>query len=276
MNTTNVTDNTNTTVTSGVTRPVQHRPSWWRSARAVIRFTTVRVMSPAMVLAFVGLTVLPWLFAMAFASRGALSGDPVPFLMQRFDQLVLGLSLPLLALLLSARAFGAEADDGTLLYLITTTTPRWWMVCVRVLFATVVTGAAAAVAIVGTGGIATGWQDPHHLTRAFVVAALVGATAYAALFTLLALYTRRALVSGLLYVVVWEGVFTRTFPGLNYASVHQWMLSVAGALTTASEAQLASGPSPTWSLAATALVAVVAVVAGGRRLAAPRMGRIGT
>lgn len=257
-------------------RPVLNRPSWWRSARAVAHLTTVRVMSPTMLFAFAGLMVLPMLFGMAFVARGPLAGDPMPFLVQRFDQLVLGLSMPLMALLLSARAFSAEADDGTLLYLITTTTPRWWIVLVRIVLAAVGTGVAAAIAIAATGGIVTGWRDPQTLTGAFVVAAVVGALAYASLFTLLSLYTRRALVSGLVYIVVWEGVLTGTFPGLNYASVHRWMLAVASAYTTAEDARLASGPSLWWSLGATGVVFVVAVVAGGRRLAQPRMGRIGT
>ena len=82
-----------------------------------------------------GLVLLPMLFALVFASRGFLSGDPVPFLVLRYDQLVWALATPIIALLLGTSAFSAESDDGTLLYLVTTTTPRWWIVLVRVLFA---------------------------------------------------------------------------------------------------------------------------------------------
>lgn len=252
------------------------RPSWWRTARAIGQLSVARTFTPVVVITMAGLVLLPMLFALVFASRGFLSGDPVPFLVLRYDQLVGALATPIIALLLSTSAFSAESDDGTLLYLVTTTTPRWWIVLVRVLFAMAGTALASAIAVFGTGFIATGAHDPQHVTRAFGVAAAFGGAAYASLFTLLALLTRRALVSGLFYVVFWEGVLGSTFPGLHYVSVRQWMLAVANVLTESNEARLTDGPSLAVSLAGAGIVAVLAVVAGARQLSQPRIGRVGT
>lgn len=258
------------------TKPELGRASLARSARAVLALSAARTFTPVLVLTIVGLVLMPMLFAMVYASRGFLAGDPTEFLVQRYDQLVSALATPIIALLLSTSAFGAEADDGTLLYLVTTTTPRWWIVAVRVTFAMFGTALASALAVFGTGYLATGLHDPDHITRAFGIAAAFGGAAYAALFTLLALYTRRALVGGLIYVILWETVLSSTFPALHYVSVRQWMLAVASSLTLADDKLLSQGPSLTASLVAAALVVLAAITLGGRRLARPRVGREGT
>lgn len=251
------------------------RPSWWRTARAIVHLSVARTLTPVVLVTMAGLVTLPMVFALVFASRGFLSGDPIGFLVGRYDQLVLALATPVIALLLSTSAFSAESDDGTLLYLVTTITPRWWIVAVRVVFAMVGTAVASAVAVFGTGLITTGAHDPEQITRAFGVAAAFGGAAYAALFTLVALMTKRALVGGLLYVVFWEGVLADTFPALHYLSVRQWMLAVASVITDSADARLASGPSVTVALVGALLVVAVCVVVGGRRLARPRVGRDG-
>ncbi len=260
------------------------RVSWWRSALALMRLSWVRTVTPVLLLSVSALVLLPMLFALVFASRGALSGDPVPFLLQRFDSLVFALATPIIALLLGTSAFGAEADDGTLLYIVTTTTPRWWVVLVRVLFATLGTALLSAIAVTGTSVIAVGWHDPDRMTRAFVAASAFGGATYAALFTLLSLLTRRALVGGLVYVLFWEGILSTTFPAIHYLSVRQWMLAIARALTTASAtvsasagaATAQSGPSARIALVFAVVLIIATVVVGGRALRRPRLSRIGT
>ncbi len=257
--------------------PVQlGRVSLWRTSRVLVRLSWARTFSPVLVLAMLGLVLLPMLFSLVFASRGALSGDPVAFLVQRYDQLVCALATPVIALLLGTAAFSAEAEDGTLMYLVTTTTPRWWITLVRVLFAAVGTAVLSAAAVWGAGTIATGAHDPQGVTFAFAVASAFGGAAYAALFTTLALLTRRALVSGLVYVLFWEGILSSTFPAIHYLSVRQWMLAVAGALTDANEKAITGGPSLQASLVAAAILFVWSVTAGARSLRRPRLTRIGT
>lgn len=250
--------------------------SLFRTAMVLMRLSWARTVSPVLMISMAALVFLPMLFALVFASRGALSGDPVAFLVQRYDTLVCALATPIIALLLGTSAFSAEAEDGTLLYLVTTTTPRWWITLVRVLFAAIGTALLSAAAVWGAGTIATGFHDPQGVTRAFTVASAFGGAAYAALFTALALLTRRALVSGLVYVLFWEGILSSTFPAIHYLSVRQWMLAVAGALTEANDKTIASGPSLKASLVGAAILVVWAVFAGARSLRRPRISRIGT
>jgi len=252
------------------------RVSLLASARALLRLSWARTITPALVLSMLGLIALPMLFGAVFASRAEAGGDPVPFLVQRYDQLVCALATPLIALLLGTSAFSAEAEDGTLLYLVTTTTPRWWISGVRVLFAATLTALLSAVAVVGTGLLTTGTDDPMGVTRAFAIATAFGGATYAALFTALSLLTRRALVTGLGYVLFWEGILSTTFPGIHYLSVRQWMLAVAADLTEASSTRLSGGPSVTASLVGAAVVFAAAIIVGGRQLNRPRLTRVGT
>ena len=252
------------------------RVSFWRTGRVLLRMSWARTITPVLLVGVSLLVVLPMVFALIFASRGALSGDPVPFLMQRYDQLVCALATPVIALLLGTSAFSAEADDGTLLYLVTTTTPRWWITFVRVAFASVGTAVLSAVAVWATGRIATGANDPQGVTRAFTLATAFGGATYAALFTTLALTTRRALVAGLMYVLVWEGILSTTFPAIHYLSVRQWMLVVAHRFVESADKGVMTGPSFSASLIGAAVVFVMAILVGGRRLRRPRLSRVGT
>ncbi len=256
-------------------RAATRRVLWFASARAVVRLSWARTVTPMLLVGMALLVVLPMAFALVFAARGPLSGDPVQFLIGRYDQLVLTVAVPILALLLGTSAFAAESNDGTLMYLVTTTTPRWWIVLVRMLFAATIAAALSALAVWGSGRIATGSSDPLNVTKAFTAAAAFGAATYAAGFTAIALVTKRALVGGLAYVLFWEGILSNTFPALNFLSVRQWMLAVAASLTEATSKQLTAGPSLRAALIGGGAVVVLAVVIATRRLARPRLSRIG-
>lgn len=252
------------------------RVRYLATARVLTRLAWARTASVPLAFAMLALVLLPVLFALVFASRGALSGDPVDFLVRRYDELVGALATPLIALLLGTSAFSAEAEDGTLLYLVTTTTPRWWIVAVRTAVASLLTAAVAACAVWATGAIVAGASDPERVTSAYTIAVCYGGATYAALFTALALLTRRALVSGLVYVIFWEGVLSATFPALRYLSVRQWMLAIAAHVTDATGGRLDGAPSARYALVAAALLVAATVYLGGRRLHAPRLSRLGT
>ncbi len=72
----------------------------------------------------------------------------------------------------------------------------------------------------GAGGLAV----------AFGVGALVAGTAYCALFLLLSVLTRNAVVIGLLYALVWESLVGNFVPGAQVLSIQQWSLAVTRAL----------------------------------------------
>ena len=73
-------------------------------------------------------------------------------------------------------------------------------------------------------------QDDPALAIGFAVAAVVGALEYTAIFVALSLVTSRALIVGLAYVVIWEGVVAGLFAGTRTFSVRQHALAVAEAL----------------------------------------------
>lgn len=250
------------------------RVSFPRTALVLMRLAWARTGSPLLMLGVVALLCLPVLFALMFASRGALSGDPIDFLLARYDTIVAGLATPLIALLLGTSAFSAEADDGTLLYLVTTTTPRWWIVMARLLFASLLTGVLTSLSVFASGFVAVGLSDPEGIVTAYTVAVFYGGVTYAALFTMLALLTRRSLVVGLLYVLFWEGALSDTFQAIRHLSVRQWMNAVAEPMIAGAGDGV--GPSATYALVGAAVVVALTVYVGGRRLHEPRMGRIGS
>jgi ABC-2 type transport system permease protein len=87
-----------------------------------------------------------------------------------------------------------------------------------------------------TGAIAVG----------FGVGALVAGVAYSAIFLLLAVVSRHAVVIALVYALIWESLIGGFVPGARTLSVQQWALSVAGgSRTTVSSTRTCrwSGPS---------------------------------
>lgn len=111
--------------------------------------------------------------------------------------------VPIVALVFATAALGDLRDDGTLVYLWLRPMDRWpvvagaWAAAVTVgLPLTVVPLGVAAVLVDGGGA----------LVGATVLASVVGVVAYSALFLLAGLLVRNAIVWGLGYVLVWEGI----------------------------------------------------------------------
>jgi ABC-2 type transport system permease protein len=136
--------------------------------------------------------------------------------------------LPLVMLLFGTSAFGNELGDRTLVYLMLKPVARWRIAvpkaaaCVLVGGVPVAASGALAVAIVEGGDLrgaaATG------------VGLLVGAAAYAAIFTWAGLATRHALIFGLVYVFIWEAVLAAYLDGIRFLSIRQYTLSLIAGL----------------------------------------------
>ncbi|HYW32331.1 MAG TPA: hypothetical protein VE869_12540 [Gemmatimonas sp.] len=246
------------------------------SLLALVRLSVARTFTPMLAAAMAALLLLPMLFAFAWRANIPSDADIAQLLATRLDQLILALATPVTALLLGTSALSAEAEDGTLLYIVTTTTPRWWIAASRVLFAATLAALLSAGSVAATGFITSPSEDPANVIRAFVVAAAFGGATYAALFTALALLVRRSLIVGLVYVLFWEGILSQTFPAIHYLSVRQWSLAIAKRLTDAFDASAAPGPSVRVAIIGATAAFVLAVVLGGRKLHTPRITRIGT
>ena len=73
--------------------------------------------------------------------------------------------------------------------------------------------------------------DSVQTSLGFAVAGLVGGSAYAIGFTALGVVTSRALIIGLGYTLIWEGVLAGLLEGTRFLSVRQATLGIASALT---------------------------------------------
>lgn len=140
----------------------------------------------------------------------------------------LGVLLPLVAVIVGTATIGSELEDGTIIYLLAKPIPRLMIVAVKAVIAWLLVTLLVSPAILVSGVIGTG-GDPD-LGVAYAVAAAVGALEYTTVFLALSLLTSRALVIGLAYVVIWEGVVAGLFAGTRVFSVRQHALAVADAL----------------------------------------------
>jgi ABC-2 type transport system permease protein len=210
------------------------------------------------------LSVVPILLAAAFRAAG--ETDILRFTRIVFDGLYVAILLPLVAVLFGTGAFGAEIEDGTIVYLLAKPIPR-----VAVVIAKAVSAAGVAivltVASVGLSGVIEllpAGSDGQAATSAYIAAMVLGSVCYVALFMALSLFTRRALVIGIGYMLVWEGGLSSLLPGIANLSIRQYSLGVADAFF-----QLHTDPArlaPVTALTLAVILIVVALVVATWRL----------
>lgn len=184
-------------------------------------------------------------------------GSPTGQVADTLEPLVAATLLPLTALVFGTAALGAELEDGSAIHLLTKPVARWRIVTAKVLAALVPTAGLAGAATLLTGLIIGGVGDGASLTLVYTLAVLVGAAVYVNLFVALSVLTSRALIIGLVYVVVWEGMLGGLFEGTLVLSVHQYLVGIVAALDPAGAAGIARPLAP-----ATVAVCVVVVLVG--------------
>ncbi len=174
----------------------------------------------------------------------------------------IGVLLPLVAVIVGTGALGSELDDGTIVYLLAKPVPRWRILIVKLVVAWLVTVALVAPAIWVAGMIGNG---DAQMALGFAAAAVVGGLEYTAVFVAVSLVTSRALIIGLAYVVVWEGVVAGLFEGTRAISIRQHALAVAEAVGGSDAAGIAE-LGTAFAVGAAVAVTVVAAAIGVRRL----------
>ncbi|MDQ2689025.1 MAG: ABC transporter permease [Chloroflexota bacterium] len=135
----------------------------------------------------------------------------------------LGVLVPVVAVIVGTSVIGAELDDGTIVYLLAKPVPRWLIVLVKFVVAWLTTVVLTAPAVLVAGIVA---NADTQVAVAFTAATVVAALEYTAIFVALSLITSRALIIGLAYVVIWEGVIAGLFSGTRFISVRQHALAV--------------------------------------------------
>ncbi|MFI6783499.1 ABC transporter permease subunit [Micromonospora sp. NPDC050276] len=138
----------------------------------------------------------------------------------------LAVVLPVVALIIGTGVLGAEIDDGTVVHILTKPLPRWQIVLPKLAVAAGVTAATVAVPLYVAGVLA----DSVRLGLALALAGALGALAYSALFLALSLVTRRPVLLGLVYVLIWEGLLGNFVSGTKVLSIQQYVIALADRL----------------------------------------------
>lgn len=168
--------------------------------------------------------------ALALLTRAA--GDPF-FRENDYADLVTQLVIPtvtsFIALVVAASAFGEEREDGSILYLAATPLSRLTLVCAKILAAWVTTLVLLVPALLGVALLGQGVEDAGvgiHLYTWLGVA--LAAAAYAAIFVLLSLSIRRAVIAGILYIALWEGSIATFAASAGRLSIGAYARAIAG------------------------------------------------
>ena len=177
----------------------------------------------------------------------------------------LGTLLPLLGLIAGTGAIGPEIDDGSIVYLLAKPLSRHRIVVTKLAVAVAVvtvlgavpTLLAGLVLVGGAGGLAVG----------YAAGAAVAGLGYCALFLLLAVVTRNAVVVGLGYALVWESLVGQFVPGAQALSIQQWSLVVTEWVVGQDLERLGAGP----AVGTVGVVLLAVLVVGGTWLAGQRL-----
>jgi ABC-2 type transport system permease protein len=192
---------------------------------AIVEVTLRGLLGRRRTILLVLLSGLPVLIALLIrASGGRPDADRV------LDTLVVRLVMPLTALILGTSAIGSEIDDGTAVYLMVKPIARWRIALAKILVAAGLTAVLVVPSVVLTALLLGRGAEAMTSVVGFAVACLVGGSAYAAAFVALSVYTSRAFLLGLAYVLIWEGVLAGLLEGTRFMSVRQATLGLAEAL----------------------------------------------
>ena len=184
----------------------------WITARGLFGRRRVLLLLPLPLL-LIGLAVL----CRSYDVNPADWGTPV------LVGLGLAVVLPVISLIVGTGVLGSEVDDGTIVHILTKPLPRRDIILAKLGVAIGVSAVTSAVPLFVAGALA----DSARLGLGLAAAAVVGACAYSAFFLLLSLLTRRPVLLGLVYILVWEGLLGRFVSGTRVLSIEQYVITVA-------------------------------------------------
>jgi ABC-2 type transport system permease protein len=179
--------------------------------------------------------------------------------------------VPLLALIAGTGALGGEIDDGSIVYLLSKPISRHTIVVTKVAVAVGVTSLFGAVPVLVSGWIMVGGRAS--IAVAYGLGAFAAATAYCALFLLLSVLNRNAVVIGLIYTLVWETAIGGLVLGAGGISIQQWSLAVTRAIVgdRAEGLGITAAVRPQISIVMLLVVVVGGTWYAGRRLRSLRL-----
>jgi ABC-2 type transport system permease protein len=194
--------------------------------RTVMWLTRRQLFAKQRLVVAIGLTLVPAMITLIYRfATDDPAADAVGFLSSMYRGIVLGVLLPITALVFGTSAFGGEVEDGTLIYLMVKPVPRW-----QLTFSKYVVALAATVAVV-IPAILLAWvltpgKTPIRVPLSYAAGSTVGSIIYCAIFVTLGITSRRALALGLLYIIAFENVLSRNIVGAKSLSVREFSLAV--------------------------------------------------
>ncbi len=132
----------------------------------------------------------------------------------------LAVIVPLVALLATSGLFAPEIDDGSIAYLLAKPISRYTIVISKLVVATACVLVFAAIPVL-IAGLVLMTDDPS-LGVGFALGALVSGITYCSVFAYLSVLTRHAVVIGLIYLLIWEGLLGGLLAGVRWLSVTRW------------------------------------------------------
>lgn len=211
------------------------------------------------------LAAVPVLVGLLARVRGQ-PGDAVKQVANMLEPSVVATLLPLIALVFGTAALGAELEDGSAIHLLTKPVGRWRIVVAKILAAVPITAVLAGGATLLTGLLIGGDRGAAGVTLVYTLAVVVGAIVYTTLFIALSVLTTRALIVGLIYVAVWEGMLGGLFEGTRVLSVCQYLVAIVAALDPAGNTGPVAPLAPVTAVVGVLVVFVVAFLVAVRAL----------
>jgi len=173
----------------------------------------------------------------------------------------LAVVVPLVALLATSGLLASEIDDGSISYLLAKPVSRYTIVASKLAVALASVLAFGAVPM-GVAGLVLLPESPS-FALGFALGSLLGGAAYCALFSWLSVLTRHAVVVGLIYLLIWEGLLGGLLDGIRWLSVTRWSSEVVDRVAGL---ELVDDLPLAYALVALAVVIVLGVRSTARRL----------
>jgi ABC-2 type transport system permease protein len=200
------------------------------------------------------------LLVLSVASRG-LAGQDAGITVGVLGGFALATLVPLLGVIAGTGAIGPEIDDGSIVYLIAKPVPRRSVVLSKYVVAWRATLALGALPLL-VAGLVLDSSEPSQAV-AWALGGAVAGTTYTALFLALAALTRHAVVIGLLFVLLWEGLLGGLLSGIRWLAIGAWGQEIAASV---SDAVRAPGTGLLYAVLAATLLTVGSLWLAGDRL----------
>ncbi|WP_217915817.1 ABC transporter permease [Miltoncostaea marina] len=169
----------------------------------VYRLTLRSLVAGRRLVALSVLVLVPVVAAIVFASAGEI--DPRIFWARLLQRLVIPTVTAFVAVVIGASAIGEEREDGTILYLAATPLSRTTLVLTKVLAAWTLALALLVPSIVAAAAISLGDRFTAGQLAWPLAGVALSSLCYCAVSAWLSMTTRRPVVIGVLYILLWEG-----------------------------------------------------------------------